>query len=62
MQETNWKNEIEAIWYQLTSEEKALIKTYIRQLETENVSLKMVSKINRIHQKHPDFHVGCIPK
>lgn len=63
MQETSSINRpIELLkeeWNNLSSMEKSLVKAYIRQINNDNVSFKMVLEINKIHEKYPDFHIGC---
>lgn len=56
--ETYFKDE----WGQLDSKEKAILVNYKRHLNMGIVPTRlMVKVVNDIHDKYPDFHVGCIP-
>jgi preprotein translocase subunit Sss1 len=64
MIETNLINEMnKEIWDELSSQEKALVKNYVRILtsETKKPTRKQFIAVNDIHDKYPDFHIGCIP-
>lgn len=58
MQETNL---ISDEWKKLNSEEKALVRAYVKQLFSDDISLKMVERINKIHEKYPDFDLSHFP-
>jgi hypothetical protein len=61
MQETSLENSLNTQWEKLNSSEKALINLYIKKLYSGGVSKKLVIEVNNIHDKYPDFHVGCAP-
>lgn len=65
MQETNLISDLttdrQQQWDKLTSVEKSLVKIYVSQLKSDNVSLAMVKEINKIYDKYPDFDVSCAP-
>ena len=49
-------------WQKLSGKEKALLLNYRRQLVGGMpISNAMVLRVNDVHDRHPDFHVGCIP-
>lgn len=49
-------------WQKLNSKEKALLLNYKRQLIGEmKIANQLIIKVNEVHEKYPDFHVGCIP-
>jgi hypothetical protein len=49
-------------WMQLAPREKALCLNYKAQIEDgRKVEPVMLLKINDIHEKYEDFHLGCIP-
>ncbi len=65
MQETSYNSPLETWddeWMKLTHSEKALMLSYRRYLvKGKPFNREMVQKINRVHQKCPEFHMGCIP-
>jgi hypothetical protein len=65
MNDTNYKSPLLALeeeWELLTPSEKALCITYRRLLiKGARVSDSLIIQLNLIHQKYPDFHMGCIP-
>lgn len=65
MNETNYKSPLRLIeneWDELSSSEKSLCKIYQRQLMSgTKIRPELILAINDIHEKHPEFHMGCIP-
>lgn len=65
MNETNYKSPLRLIeneWEALTSSEKSLCTIYRRQLTSGmKIRSELIMAINDIHEKYPDFHMGCIP-
>ena len=50
-------------WEKLDNSEKAICMSYEVQLQKEETpSMKLIKVINEIHEKYPDFHMGCLPK
>ena len=53
----------EKAWEELTPKEKALCVSYKKLLERDKkINRLMMDQINEIHFKHPEFHMGCVPK
>lgn len=66
MNETDYKspatNHFDEQWNKLSSLEKALCLNYRNQVFSGNkVKAALMNEINAIHEKHEDFHMGCIP-
>lgn len=67
MDETNSTNNslreyFDEEWLKLSSEEKSIAKNYARLLMADRKPTnEMIIKMNEIHDKYPDFHVGCVP-
>jgi hypothetical protein len=65
MNETDYKSPLRLIeneWDELSSSEKALCLSYKRLLERGvKINPALICEINEIHERHPDFHMGCIP-
>lgn len=50
-------------WEELAPKEKALCVSYKKLLERDKkIHQLMMNQINEIHFKHPEFHMGCVPK
>lgn len=66
MNETDYRSPLEewaAEWEKLSPSEKALCVSYRRALLTKTtVPSKLVLAVNEVHIKHPDFHIGCMPR
>lgn len=67
MNETNFKGPFqemdEKAWEELTPKEKALCVSYKKLLERDKkIHQLMMNHINGIHLRHPEFHMGCVPK
>jgi hypothetical protein len=65
--ENDWNNFVRDFykeeWDKLDNNEKAICMNYEKQLKRkEEPSLKLIKVINEIHEKYPDFHMGCLPK
>lgn len=63
---TDWTSPMEfymaEVWDQLEQKEKSVCLNYKRQLVKEmKLSRELMVQINIIHEKYPDFHIGCIP-
>ena len=65
MDETNYKSPLlylEEEWDLLMPSEKSLMISYRRLLRKGlKVSPMLIIAVNQIHEKYPDFHIGCIP-
>lgn len=57
-----WGEDGQMEWNKLSSREKFLCITYKSQL-MNNVKIKseLILMINDIHEKYPEFHMGCVP-
>lgn len=65
MQETNLINsQLELLkeeWEKLDSFEKSVMKNYVRMLKNEiKPKNSIILEVNKIHEKFPDFHIGCV--
>lgn len=51
-------------WELLTPEEQSIMRTYSKHL-AKGTDIKtiivLMLKVNEIHDKYPDFHLGCVP-
>lgn len=65
MNDTNYNSPLRLIeneWDALNASEKSLCKIYQRQLVSGSKPRpELICAINDIHEKYPDFHMGCIP-
>jgi hypothetical protein len=65
MNDTNYKSPLSILeeeWDLLTPGEKSLCVTYRRLLRAnKKASQTLIIEINLIHEKYPDFHLGCMP-
>jgi hypothetical protein len=67
VQETNSINNpletfLKEEWEKLNSFEKSVMKNYLRMLKNEiKPSNSIILEVNKIHERFPDFHIGCVP-
>jgi hypothetical protein len=51
-------------WEKLTKEEQGYMRSYRNHLYKNTKPIEMrelMFKVNEIHEKYQDFHIGCIP-
>jgi len=51
-------------WEKLNSEEMAIMRAYRNHLFKKTPVADMnvlMFRVNDIHEKYPDFHIGCVP-
>jgi hypothetical protein len=52
---------VDEVWAEMDIKDKAICIKYRRQLmRGQSPSREMMIAMNNIHDKYPDFHVGCI--
>ena len=57
-----WGEYLKDEWDQLSPQEKALCLSYVRNLGLKKeVNNRIISEVNKIHEKHVDFHLGFMP-
>jgi hypothetical protein len=55
-------NEREQEWIKLNDSEKRAMLIYRRKLISDSgASYLLMTKVNDIHKKYPEFDIGCIP-
>jgi hypothetical protein len=66
MNETAFKSPLDEMlaeaWDELSASEKALCIQYKRLLlRGVKISPNLILTVNEIHEKYPDFQMGCVP-